>query len=95
VEQFDLAIGAGTIESLMEEIRMTVMTPTPDVPDEPFDAAQDAWTRAFCRTWNGLVNDTADLVDLADWADALYPTHGHQDPCEVARDVFKESERCG
>jgi hypothetical protein len=73
----------------------SMMTPTLDDLDESFDAAQDTWTRAFCSTWDALVHGTSDVVDLADWADALYLTHGQQDPCEVARDVFEESERCG
>jgi hypothetical protein len=78
----------------MESLQVTSMT-TPDEPEASFDASQNTWTSAFCRTWKGLVDGNADVVDLADWADALYPEHGHQDPCAVARDVFEESERCG
>jgi hypothetical protein len=49
----------------------SMMTPTLDDLDESFDAAQDTWTRAFCSTWDALVHGTSDVVDLADWADAL------------------------
>lgn len=55
----------------------------------------NVWISAFCATWSDLVNGTDDAVDLADWAEALYAIHGHQDPYEVAKATFEESERCG
>ena len=63
--------------------------------DRDQSVASTLWTRAYCSTWNELVNGSADLVDLADWADALYLTDEHLDPRAVARAAFEESERCG
>jgi hypothetical protein len=89
-------ISPGTMASFKEVTSMTIKTlPITYTPDESIDASLTAWTSAFCSTWDALVHGTSDLVDLADWADALYAAHGDQDPCKVARDVFEESERCG
>lgn len=51
-----------------------------------------AWGHEFMYAWAELVNGALDIHDTLDWAYELWPTMGHRNPAEVAKEYFDRQD---